>query len=746
MLKKFENYVMFCNKIVNPLGGDACIFDECGMFEKCVPELYNEVKDEIIKPVRNILKGSTLLVTGGTGSFGSALVDYLKDSEAHIIVYSRDETKQFDMRNERKGRDIEYIIGDIRDKDKLIRSFKGVDYVVHCFTPDTKILTNDGCKNIVDVKIGDSVITSTGNVNIVSSVMSRDIKEDIVSILPYMTNIATNVTKEHSILVWSPIKRCQYSYRSWCNPACNKKYDCKRLYSLVKPQMKRAGDLKVGDFVAYPRIKTIKSVMDIRFCKLLGYYVSQGSLGSRFGRGDKVNKLYGSVRFSINIKHEEDICEIEQLCYELYGKKPSRGKNGNCVNVTICGKDIAEQYKIGGIGAENKRIPESIMNEDSDHIKAFLVGYFNGDGCKNNAKMSTVSITLAHQLRMLFAKIGVCVGIHYYDRKLSVIKGRICKILPHYQLEISKLSNISELGLNTKKATNHSRHFIDDDYIYIQIRDIKVIQYSGYVYNISVENDETYVANFITSHNCSALKHVSTGELYPEEVLATNIIGTKNVLEAAEYCGVKRLVDLSTDKAVKPENTYGLSKAIAERFVLAHKGNTVNVCLRYGNVLGSRGSIIPIFKRLIANKEPLTITNPLASRFILSLQDAINLALKCLTDGNKGDLFIMKPPACTVDSIVKAFELYYGKTLPKVITGMKSGEKMHEILLTGGEIRRSVIEKEGDITYARIKAIDPKNYYNDNENYVEIPDYSSANAEQFTPIQVLNKLQEANLL
>lgn len=246
--------------------------------------------------------------------------------------------------------------------------------------------------------------------------------------------------------------------------------------------------------------------------------------------------------------------------------------------------------------------------------------------------------------------------------------------------------------------------------------------------------------------HAAAYKHVSTGELFPEEVIATNIIGTKNVIEASEYCGVKRLVDLSTDKSVRPYNTYGMSKSIAEKLVLAHKGNMIAVCLRYGNVLGSRGSIIPIFKRLIANKEPLTITNPLASRFVLTLQDAVNLALKCLTDGDKGDLFIMRPPACTVDSIVKAFELYYSKDLPKKIIGMKSGEKMHEVLLTGDEVRRSIIEREGDITYARVKPIDTNNYYKDNENYEELPDYSSANAEQLTPIQVLNKLQEANLL
>jgi len=246
--------------------------------------------------------------------------------------------------------------------------------------------------------------------------------------------------------------------------------------------------------------------------------------------------------------------------------------------------------------------------------------------------------------------------------------------------------------------------------------------------------------------HAAALKHVPTGENFPEEVINTNILGTKNVIEAAEYCGVKRLVFLSTDKAAYPIGGYGMSKAIAEKVVLAHRGKTVNVCLRYGNVLGSRGSIIPLFLGMINRGEPITITNPYMTRFILTLEEAVKLALKCLSDGKNGELFIMKPPACKIGAVVEALELHFGRTLEKTIIGVRPGEKMHEVLLTGAEVYRSVIEREDDITYAKIEAQQPTNYYFCGEDYIEPEPYSSHNASQYNAKQVLNKLKEAQLL
>ncbi len=246
--------------------------------------------------------------------------------------------------------------------------------------------------------------------------------------------------------------------------------------------------------------------------------------------------------------------------------------------------------------------------------------------------------------------------------------------------------------------------------------------------------------------HAAALKHVPTGEYFPEEVVSTNTIGTKNVIEAAEYCGVKRVVVISTDKAVCPISAYGMSKALAEKIVMAHKGNTVNVCLRYGNVLGSRGSVVPLFLDMISRNEPLTITEPNMTRFVLTLNEAVMLSLKCLSDGHNGDLFVMKPPACTIGTLVEAFELHFGRKIPQTIIGIRAGEKMHEMLLTGDEVHRAIIEKDNGITYARISAKHTKDYFFEGKDYVEPEPYSSLNAEQYNAEQVLNKLKEADLL
>jgi len=246
--------------------------------------------------------------------------------------------------------------------------------------------------------------------------------------------------------------------------------------------------------------------------------------------------------------------------------------------------------------------------------------------------------------------------------------------------------------------------------------------------------------------HAAALKQVPTGEKWPEEVIQTNIIGTKNVIDAAEYCGVKALVDLSTDKAAYPIGAYGMSKALAEKVALAHTGRTTITCLRYGNVLGSRGSIIPLFLGFIAQGKPITITNPKMTRFVLTLEEAVKLSLRCLLDGKDGELFIMRPPACKVETIVDALELHFGKKLERQIIGQRPGEKVHEVLLTGGEVYRAMDEVEDGITYSRIPPQRDLDYYFSGEDYVEPEPFSSDRAEQLDARQVLDKLKEAKLL
>ena len=177
---------------------------------------------------------------------------------------------------------------------------------------------------------------------------------------------------------------------------------------------------------------------------------------------------------------------------------------------------------------------------------------------------------------------------------------------------------------------------------------------------------------------------------------------------------------------------------------MAHKGNTVNVCLRYGNVLGSRGSVIPLWKNQIENHTPITVTSPLMTRFFLSLSQAVQLAIKCL-DGENGDLFVMKPPATTIKTLVSAFEIKYG-ALSQTVIGIRPGEKLHETLLTSDEVARGKEEQDGDVMYVRVPKNRNQNYFGKGDRDYEPKDFTSLDAKQLNPEQVLKKLREANLL
>ncbi len=211
--------------------------------------------------------------------------------------------------------------------------------------------------------------------------------------------------------------------------------------------------------------------------------------------------------------------------------------------------------------------------------------------------------------------------------------------------------------------------------------------------------------------HAAALKSVPTGEFFPMEDVRTNTIGTHNVLDAAEKVGVGRVIVLSTDKAVHPINVMGMTKALAEKMVEAKGRNaatsTVFATTRYGNVMGSRGSVIPHFIGQIKAGKDITVTNPDMSRFLLSLEGAIDLVLFALENAKQGDLFIRKAPACTVDVLAKAVLEIFGAKNPIRIIGTRGGEKLHETLATGIELAST--EDMGD--YFRIpKVVTSLNY------------------------------------
>ncbi len=205
--------------------------------------------------------------------------------------------------------------------------------------------------------------------------------------------------------------------------------------------------------------------------------------------------------------------------------------------------------------------------------------------------------------------------------------------------------------------------------------------------------------------HAAALKQVPSCEFYPLEAVKTNVIGTENVLEAAINHGVKKIVCLSTDKAVYPINAMGISKAMMEKVIVAKSRNVpkdMTICVtRYGNVMASRGSVIPLFVRQVIEGAAITITDPAMTRFMMTLDDAVDLVLYAFNNGVNGDIFVQKAPAATIDVLTKAIFNLMGKPNYKVnVIGTRHGEKLFEALCSREEM--FVAEDQGE--YYKIPA------------------------------------------
>jgi len=194
--------------------------------------------------------------------------------------------------------------------------------------------------------------------------------------------------------------------------------------------------------------------------------------------------------------------------------------------------------------------------------------------------------------------------------------------------------------------------------------------------------------------HAAALKQVPSCESYPLEAIKTNILGTQNSCSTARAAGVKTVVALSTDKAVKPVNAMGTSKAMMEKLVCSQNqfgGSTTFCCVRYGNVMGSRGSVIPLFLRQIQENVPLTLTVPHMTRFLMTLDQSVDLVFHAMTMAQGGEIFVRKAPACTVQTLAEAMRRKYspqGTNHPIQEVGIRPGEKIHEILVNEYELQR----------------------------------------------------------
>ncbi len=243
--------------------------------------------------------------------------------------------------------------------------------------------------------------------------------------------------------------------------------------------------------------------------------------------------------------------------------------------------------------------------------------------------------------------------------------------------------------------------------------------------------------------HAAALKQVPSCEFFPLEAVKTNIIGTENVLNSAVNNEVEKIICLSTDKAVYPINAMGISKAMMEKVFVAksrNSGKTKIIGTRYGNVMGSRGSVIPLFIEQIKAGRPITITDPKMTRFMMTLDDAVELVLYAFKNGNQGDLFVQKSPAATVSVLAKALtELYESKSPIKEI-GIRHGEKLYETLVT----KEEMIKAEDQDSYFKItpdgRDLNYDQYFSKGTVKSSLEEYNSNNTNMLNIDEMKNLL------
>ncbi len=301
-------------------------------------------------------------------------------------------------------------------------------------------------------------------------------------------------------------------------------------------------------------------------------------------------------------------------------------------------------------------------------------------------------------------------------------------------------SNIKEIRILSRdeKKQDDMRKFYNNS---------KIKFYIGDVRDKSSVDAAMYNVDYV--FHAAALKQVPSCEFYPMQAVKTNIIGTSNVIDAAVKHGVKKVICLSTDKSVYPINAMGMSKALMEKVVVA-KGrevaetNTVVCCTRYGNVMASRGSVIPLFINQIKNNKPISLTDPDMTRFMMSLDEAVDLVLFAFENASSGDIFVQKSPAATMGLLATSLKKLLGReNHPVNIIGTRHGEKKHESLLTREEKARAIdlgrfyrVPPDGrDLNYTK--------YFEDGEKTItESEEYNSLNTYQLNLNELTKMLSE----
>jgi len=278
----------------------------------------------------------------------------------------------------------------------------------------------------------------------------------------------------------------------------------------------------------------------------------------------------------------------------------------------------------------------------------------------------------------------------------------------------------------------------------------KIKFYIGDVRNLESIRDAVKGVDYI--FHAAALKQVPSCEFFPMEAVRTNVLGTDNVLTAAIDTGVKKIVCLSTDKAAYPINAMGTSKAMMEKVIVAKSRNvdpkdTTIACTRYGNVMASRGSVIPVFVEQMKADKPISVTNPDMTRFLMNLDEAVDLVIFAFLHANQGDLFIQKAPASTVGVLANALKKMFNSKSEINVIGTRHGEKAHETLMTKEESAKA--EDMGD--YYRIPAdnrdLNYDKYLEDgSQKITEALEYTSSNTEQLDIAGTIKKLKTVDYI
>ena len=273
----------------------------------------------------------------------------------------------------------------------------------------------------------------------------------------------------------------------------------------------------------------------------------------------------------------------------------------------------------------------------------------------------------------------------------------------------------------------------------------KIKYYIGDVRNLSSLEDAMFGVDFV--FHAAALKEVPSCEFFPLEAVKTNVIGTDNVLTAAIAKGVKKVICLSTDKAAYPINAMGVSKAMMEKIAVAKSRtvdpqNTSIVCTRYGNVMYSRGSVIPLFISQIKQEKALTLTEPIKTRFIMSLYEAVDLVMFAFENGQSGDILVQKASATTIDVLASAIKNLFHYQKENVVIGLRHGEKMYETLLTNEECASAIDMGNFYRVPSDKRDLNYDNYLSKGTKRNGINEFNSSNTKMLSVEETMNKLME----